>query len=345
MGKPIAGVYKLPFGTTGIIVQGAKLADGTLLKNLRIVKQRSSTQFDLIDVSTNIVHQKITITGFSSTGSVLDPTLTDDAALALIKDSTFFIRVLDENDDPVGYCTKLYSNLVHMSNGESFFVPDYDMFYAPVPPTTAPVYAPTGAPAAFTKVGKPNELMIGTGNSNQSMVTATDGVIQLAMAARLWQPQSFGAYNPVVVPVNSTYTIHMDASKKQEFTIPFSIGITASPFIGKITDLYDVTMTFYGNPNGLMTSSNISWHLEFNNGKYILKDYKFGRDIIDSAVNSSLTAIQNIQRYKFYQTNFLDVIPPVGSVPTGNFIGVITARNLVTNEVLELKVGLDASYI
>lgn len=344
MGKPIAGSYQLPFGVTGMVVAGAKLSDGTTIKDLRIVKQRSNKRFDLLDVSTNTVHRKLTITGISSTGSVLSNTSTDDQVLSSISNGTFFIRAIDDESSTVGYCVKLQSNLIHLSNNVTFYVPDYNIFYVPMPEPVAPTFELDGAQVAFHKVGKPNELMVGSGNSNRSMVTATDGIIQVAMAARLWQPPGTGSYVPVVPPVDGTYTIKMDKSKNQEYTLPFSIGIVSDEFIGKITDLYGVTMTYYGSNEGIMNDNNISWRLEFINGKYVFKDYKFGRDITDSAVNPNFTAIQNIERYKFFN-QYLAITPPPGEIPTGLFVGTIVARHLVTGKVTELKVMLDASYL
>lgn len=344
MGKPIAGSYQLPFGVTGMVVAGAKLADGTTIKDLRIVKQRSNKRFDLLDVATNTLHIKLTITGMSTAGQVLSNTASDDEVLSSISNGTFFIRAIDDTSATVGYCIKLQSNLIHLSNDITFFVPDYSIFYVPMPVPVPPTFEPDGAQVAFHKVGKPNELMIGSGNSNLSMVTATDGIIEIAMAARLWQPTGTGAYNPVVAPVDSTYTIKMDKTKNQEYTLPFSIGIVSTEFIGKITDLYGVTMTYYGNNQGIMNDNNISWRLEFINGKYVFKDYKFGRDITDSAVNSNFTAIQNIERYKFFN-QYLEISPPPGEIPTGLFVGTIVARHLVTGDITELKVMLDASYL
>lgn len=344
MGKPIAGKLKLPFGPTGIIVNGAKLPDGTILKNLRIIKQRSGTRFDLIDTSTLTTHLKIKITGVSSTGNILSNTDTDDQILAAIPNGTFFIRVLNEDDDTVGYCTKLFNNLVHMSSG-TFFLDNYDIFYAPQPEVQPEVDEPNGAQAAFAKPGKPNELMIGTGNSNLEMVTSTDGVIQVAMAARLWQPNGTGAYNPVVAPVDGTYTIRMDKTKGQEYTIPYSIGIVSSDFIGSITDLYDVVMTFYGDNTGKMTDKYIAWRVETVNGKLVMIDDRFGRNIIDSATTPNNTALQNIQRYKFYNA-FLSVTPPPGEVPTGIFVGRIVARRKDTGLVtVDVQVRLDVAYL
>lgn len=344
MGKPIAGSYQLPFGVTGMVVAGAKLQDGTIIKDLRIVKQRSNKRFDLLDVANNTVHYKLTITGTTNTGTVLSNTATDDQVLSSISNGTFFVRAIDDASSTVGYCVKLQSNLIHLSNDITFFVPDYNIFYVPMPEPVAPTFELDGAQVSFHKENKPNELMIGSGNSNLSMVTATDGIIELAMAARLWQPSGTGAYNPVVDPVDGTYTIEMDKAKGQEYTLPFSIGIVSDEFIGKITDLYGVTMTYYGNNEGIMNDNNISWRLEYVNGQYVLKDYKFGRDITDSAVNPNFTAIQNIQRYKFYN-KYLEIVPPAGEIPTGLFVGTIVARHLVTGKVTELKVMLDASYI
>lgn len=344
MGKPIAGSYQLPFGVTGMVVAGAKLSDGTTIKDLRIVKQRSNKRFDLLDVSTNTVHRKLTITGVSSAGVVISNTATDDQVLSSIAKETFFIRAIDDASATVGYCIKLQSNLIHLSNDVTFFVPDYNIFYVPMPEPEAPTFKLDGAQVAFHKVGKPNELMIGSGNSNLNMVTATDGIIEIAMAARLWQPSGTGSYVSVVPPVDGTYTIKMDKSKGQEYTLPFSIGIVSGEFIGKITDLYGVTMTYYGSNQGIMNDNNISWRLEFINGKYVFKDYKFGRDITDSAVNPNFTAIQNIERYKFFN-QYLEITPPPGEIPTGLFVGTIVARHLVTGQVTELKVMLDASYL
>lgn len=344
MGKPIAGALKLPFGPTGMIVHGAKLQDGTLLKNLRIVKQRSGTRFDLIDTSTLTVHQKVSITGVSSTGAILSNAGTDDQILAAIPNGSFFIRVLNEDDDTVGYCTKLYNNLVHMSSG-TFFLDNYNIFYAEQPETHEEVDELNGAQAAFAKVGKPNELMIGSGNSNLQMVTSTDGLIQVAMAARLWQPSGTGSYTPVVAPVDGTYTIRMDKSKGQEYTIPYSIGITSPEFVGSLTDLYDVVMTFYGDNTGKMTDKYIAWRVETINGKLVMVDDRFGRNITDSATTPNNTALQNIQRYKFYNA-FLEVSPPPGEVPTGIFVGRITARRKDTGELtVDVQVRLDVAYL
>ena len=345
MGKPIAGSYQLPFGITGMKVNGVKLQGGTVIKDLRIIKQRSNSRFDLLDPATNTVHRKVTITGSDSTGKVLPNDSTDDEVLVLINESTFFIRTIDTSDDStVGYCVKFLLNAVHLSNDITFYVPDYSIFYVPMPEPEVPSFELDGAQVAFHKVGKPNELMVGSGNSNKSMVIATDGIIELAMAARLWQPTGTGAYNSIVEPVDGVYTIALDKSKNQEYTLPFSIGIVSPEFIGKITDLYSVTMTYYGSPNGIMDDNYISWRLEYINGKYVMKDYRYGRDITDSAVNPSLTAIQNIERYKFFNM-YLEIDPPPGEIPTGKYIGTIVARHIVTGDVITLEVMLDASYI
>ena len=139
MGKPIAGSYQLPFGITGMKVNGVKLQGGTVIKDLRIIKQRSNSRFDLLDPATNTVHRKVTITGSDSTGKVLPNDSTDDEVLVLINESTFFIRTIDTSDDStVGYCVKFLLNAVHLSNDITFYVPDYSIFYVPMPEPEVP---------------------------------------------------------------------------------------------------------------------------------------------------------------------------------------------------------------
>lgn len=124
MAKPIAGINDYPYGVCGFIVDGALLKNGTKLKNLRIYKQRSVNVFDLIDPVSNVVYQKIQLTGYNTSNRVLDYNLTDDQILNQIPLNSFFVRGYNSTMSKYGFVIRFQYNKVALSSGVYL----YDMY-------------------------------------------------------------------------------------------------------------------------------------------------------------------------------------------------------------------------
>lgn len=124
MAKPIAGINDYPYGVCGFIVDGALLKNGTKLKNVRIYKQRSINIFDLIDPVTEVVYQKVQLTGYNTSSRVLDYSLTDDALLDMIPVNSFFVRGYNDAMSEYGFVIRFLYNKVVLSNGIYL----YDMY-------------------------------------------------------------------------------------------------------------------------------------------------------------------------------------------------------------------------
>ena len=124
MGKPIAGRNKLPFGVDGVAVQAAVLADGTKLTDVRISKQRSINQFDLISKDGSTVYPFMKITGTDSSGADLSVSssaadLADDLA-----PGSFCLGLFDESKTLLGFIVRLMSNKVALQGKDSVFYKD-----------------------------------------------------------------------------------------------------------------------------------------------------------------------------------------------------------------------------
>lgn len=125
MGKPIAGRDKFPFGITGIVVAGAKLADGTASTDLRISKQRSVVRFDLQDATGASLYSKLLITSKDSSGVELDFTKSDSELSASLLPGTFYVRAVNEDDVQKGLVVRFQLNKVVVSDGTSVFDMDF----------------------------------------------------------------------------------------------------------------------------------------------------------------------------------------------------------------------------
>lgn len=121
MAKPIAGINDYPYGVCGFIVDGALLKNGTKLKNVRIYKQRSINVFDLIDPVSEVVYQKVQLTGYNTSNRVLDYSLTDDELLDLIPVNSFFVRGYNDSLSQYGFVIRFLYNKVVLSNGIYLF--------------------------------------------------------------------------------------------------------------------------------------------------------------------------------------------------------------------------------
>lgn len=124
MAKPIAGINDYPYGVCGFIVDGALLKNGTKLKNVRIFKQRSINVFDLIDPVSNVIYQKVQLTGYNINNRVLDYSLSDDELLDLIPVNSFFVRGYNDVMTEYGFVIRFLYNKVVLSNGIYL----YDMY-------------------------------------------------------------------------------------------------------------------------------------------------------------------------------------------------------------------------
>lgn len=124
MAKPIAGINDYPYGVCGFIVDGALLKNGTKLKNVRIYKQRSINVFDLIDPVSDVIYQKVQLTGYNISNRVLDYNLSDDELLDIIPMNTFFVRGYNDSMSQYGFVIRFLYNKVVLSNGIYL----YDMY-------------------------------------------------------------------------------------------------------------------------------------------------------------------------------------------------------------------------
>lgn len=122
--RPIANTGDYPFGECGYVVDGAYLRNGTKIQNLRIYKQRSDQMYDLLDPRTNTIYQKVLITGYNSTGEVLDYSKTNADLIETIPKNTFFIRAYNEPKTKKGFVFKFLYNKIILSTGR----PLYDMY-------------------------------------------------------------------------------------------------------------------------------------------------------------------------------------------------------------------------
>lgn len=124
--KPIAGINDYPYGVCGFIVDGALLKNGTKLKGLRIYKQRSIHMFDLIDPETEVVYQKVQLTGYNTSNRVLDYSLTDDQLLDIIPVNSFYVRGYNDDMTRYGFVIRFLYNKVVLSDGSKAYL--FDMY-------------------------------------------------------------------------------------------------------------------------------------------------------------------------------------------------------------------------
>lgn len=119
------------FGICGYQVDGAVLRNGTKLTRLRIHKQRSDEMYDLIDPRTMQIYSNLIITGYDTSGDILDFSKENTALLDDIHVDRFFVRGYAQNPDTdfKGFVTKFLYNKVILSTGRTL----YNM-YTPVCP-------------------------------------------------------------------------------------------------------------------------------------------------------------------------------------------------------------------
>lgn len=121
MGKPIAARNRYPFGVSGIIVGGAVLKDGTKLTNIKISKQRSDIMFDLLSADGATLYQFVSLTSKDKDGKELDKTKPDSELVDSLAPGTFYVRVIDTEDDNKGFLFSLQLNKVILSDGSPVY--------------------------------------------------------------------------------------------------------------------------------------------------------------------------------------------------------------------------------
>lgn len=329
MARSIAAAGKLPFGKTGINVSAALLKDGTEVVNLKIYKQRSHFVYDLIDPSNLKIYEKMLRTEVDINGNILDIHKTDQELLKIIPKGTFFIKVLDQNKNPIGFVNKFQSNIVQTgSTGQVYLNKDtkYEVMENNGP---QPRHVDDGKIGAQTQFHKSNgTLWVGTGIPSTEMIVSTDGLIELALGIRYWR--STVGYQTLITPVNNVYTKVLEANG--DWTIPFSIGMKVDTNIGYITDFYDVDLIYYGKNDGTESENHkLVFSLRTVNGSYqMVPNIQGIGSITDSYIDPNKRFLQNSSRYKFYSGSFVDPAVPNGQVSLGLYKLKLVAKHKIS---------------
>lgn len=120
-----------PYSSTGFVVNGLKEPDGTIhLANLRILKQRSVNLFDIINIESGEVYQKVYITTIdTSTERYLQYTDTDVNLVQKIKENSFFIRNCDPRKNYWGFIIRVNSHKVTIDGSDfsSHYIYKYEV--------------------------------------------------------------------------------------------------------------------------------------------------------------------------------------------------------------------------
>ncbi|WP_416470269.1 carboxypeptidase-like regulatory domain-containing protein [Salmonella enterica] len=171
MARPIAGINEYPYGVCGYIANGVHFHDHTKTTNLRIYKQRSDVMFDLIDPSTEIVYQKLLLTGVDVTGVFLDYSLSDSQLVNMIPRNTFFVRGYNPQHTIEGFVIRFLTNKKILSNGKVL----YDMYIPEcgIPPIDISNIIANPIKNGDTSITGVITVPSGTVNTNGMVITAT----------------------------------------------------------------------------------------------------------------------------------------------------------------------------
>lgn len=121
MGKPISSKGRFPFGSTGVVVDALKLADGSTQTSAFVIKQRSSHRYTLgKGVS---VFDYLTITDTDKNGAKLDFTKSASALASDLAPGTFCMKAYKAGV-AVGFILEIQLNKVITFDGSVIF--DYD---------------------------------------------------------------------------------------------------------------------------------------------------------------------------------------------------------------------------
>lgn len=135
----------LPYSRDGFVINGFKDQDGNLhMSNMRIYKQRSMSQFDLIDISTDKIYQKVFITTtVSDTQEILDYSNTDVNLALQISKNSFFIRNFNKEKEYYGFIIRVMKNKVTIDSfiNVSHYIYNYELYIHDEPKIFSLTYA------------------------------------------------------------------------------------------------------------------------------------------------------------------------------------------------------------
>lgn len=166
-------------------------------------------------------------------------------------------------------------------------------------------------------------LLTGKGNPNGKLAVVSNGKIELALGARLFDNLT------LPTPTDGSYAITVATGA--DWTVVFSAGLLEGT-TNNITALYDVELTMFGDSTGLETGAKAVFKLVRVGERYEWHITGFD-PVVDSATNDKKSVSQNIQRLSFYGTVVHPAIP-AGSVPLGTFKVRLKATHRKTSEVL-----------
>lgn len=234
MARPIAGINDYPYGVCGFIANGVRFHNQTTATNYRIYKQRSDVMFDLIDPSTEVVTQKLLLTGVDITGVPLDYSLTDSQLVNMIPRNTFFVRGYNNSHTIEGFVVRFLYNKKILSNGKVL----YDI-YTPecgIPPIDISNIIVNPVQDGDVQITGTIVVPGGVVNTNDMVITATlpDGTI---LTGTVNPDGSFEIDIPDGVPTTGDIVIKVTSPNyvEKEVTIPI---IPAGDDSDYVTEVY-----------------------------------------------------------------------------------------------------------
>lgn len=205
----------------------------------------------------------------------------------------------------------------------------------PVYPGAVPAYLidPVIIEGTVTPKGQKENgtLLTGSGNRAEHMVIASNGEIELALAARIYRT------GDLIIPEDGHYSVEI--ADDGDWTWPFSVAMLEED--RPATDLYDITLTATSIESQQSVEFKASRDVE---GVYHFANEEFGLDIIDSDQTPSGSVVQNIQRMTFYKDFLGQMTENAGGAPIGEFIVSLQAvRRDGLAEVVKVEITVDAT--
>ncbi|AFC21933.1 virion structural protein [Cronobacter phage vB_CsaM_GAP32] len=298
MAKPIAGTNDYPYGVCGFVVDGALLKNGTKLKNVRIYKQRSINVFDLIDPVSNVIYQKVQLTGYNTNNRVLDYSLSNDELLEVIPVNSFFVRGYNDVMSQYGFVIRFLYNKVVLSNGIYLYdmytpecnIPTPDLGTIVVNTVTVDSTTVTGSVSAISGVLNEDGMIVTltTPDGTEYTTTVLNRVFRFTNV-QFVEP-GMGTititsphYNTATVP----FEVH-PAGEETDFAT--NVPVSASQFVanGDGTFSYTLTETEHNrgtdlviqiqNPNGVIYNPDVS--VDSNGNITITQDSAQDMDVV-----------------------------------------------------------------
>ena len=189
---------------------------------------------------------------------------------------------------------------------------------APIEEDTSIVTAPavvrnvTLAAPGVTK--KDGTLTHGEGNPGGGFVTASNGEIEIAAAARLVR------VNTLFAPNDEGYFLNV--ADNADWNIPFSFALLDTRNADHITDLYDCAIKITAQQSGGV----LNFALRRQYGKLVLVDTDNNLRITDGSTGEFFQSFyQNIQRVSFYKGKLGTLSVNAQGAPYGDFLVELSA--------------------